>query len=254
MSTALDLVTDLSTLPVGDLLDAAIFVSQANENRGGKGKSANIGFGSAEHVTYFQTPRVYAPFNLDRGEKFESASYDSAKLLLTIKADAKGADALENLCVAMDKAVLKAAFENQLDWFGTAVKDYKSMEVIKDRYYPALSRRDMYEPQIKIKIDDSALIYSKVGLEKNAAAIKVDNSALVANSTVRAIIKFSAWSTGGKFGITLKATQVLVIESGVANKKRSFAAFTTNMIKDDDEEDDKDDKNDKENDDHENDD
>lgn len=223
-----NVIHDLSTLPADDAALIAMFhVSAPRDNSGGKGKSARIGYGSAERVVYFQTPRVYCPFGTDTFK----TDFGSEKLTLlaSIRNDAKGASDFVRLIKAMDEALVLAAFQNQDAWFGTPSKDYKSIDIIRDRHHTLLQARDGYEPQVKFKITESTQVYNKIN---NMERIEGQN--VPEKTTVRAIVAFGpAWVAGGKFGVQARCEQAAIIAAGTS-LKRTLAVC---VLKDDDDDD-----------------
>lgn len=228
----MDIIHDLSTLPTDDAeLQALIHVALPRDNAGGKGKSARVGYGSLEKIVYFQTPRVYCPFGTN---VFKSdAGFEKLTVLITIQKEMKGSDDYLRLVKAIDESVVQAAFENQDVWFGTAKKDYKSLEIIRDRHHPLLQERAPYEPQMKLKItEDQTRIY-----DKNNNMARVEGHDIPEKITGRGIVAFGpAWSAGGKFGVMAKLEQFMLIDNGMLRgNKRSL---DTCVLKDDDDDDD----------------
>lgn len=229
-----DVIHDLTTLSTDQTeLASKIFVGKPREYSNGKGgKSVSIGFGSAEKVTFFQTPRMYSPFGLDKSK--QDSGFESMNLVLNVRDEAKGSAELVALCQAMSHSVVKAAFDNQLDFFGTPVKDYKSIDVIKDRFHPILKTHEVYAPQLKLKIDESSTRF----FDKTAGKepIRMDDCIVPEKTTCRAIVRFGpVWiMSTQKFGITVKADQVLIIAAGVSMKRGPN--FDKIMVKDDSDE------------------
>lgn len=228
----MDIIHDLSTLPADDAeLQGRVHVALPRDNTGGKGKSARIGFGSLEKVVYFQTPRVYCPFGTN---VFKSDSgFEKLTLLITIQKDMKGSEDYLRLVRAVDEAVVQAAFENQDAWFGTAKKDYKNLEIIRDRHHPLVQDRAPYEPQMKLKItEDHTRIF-----DKNNNTTRIEGHEIPEKITGRGVVAFGpAWSAGGKFGVMAKLEQFLIIDTGMIRaSKRSLDAC---VLKDDDDEED----------------
>lgn len=221
-----NVIHDLGTLPTDEAeLMAKFNVCPPRDNSGGKGKSARIGFGSPERVVFFQTPRVYCPFGTDTFKT--DSGFEKLTLLISIRKDAKGADDFVRLVKAMDNALIQAAFENQDAWFGTAAKDYKSIDIIRDRHHPLLQERDGYEPQLKLKItENQTQIYDKTNNME-----RIDGHSVPEKITGRGIIAFGpAWSAGGKFGVQARCEQFMVITTGTARKR----ALDVCVLKDDD--------------------
>ena len=221
-----NVIHDLSALPADDAaLMATFHVCPPRDNSGGKGKSARIGYGSPERVVFFQTPRVYCPFGTDIF-KAESG-YEKPTLLCSIRKDAKGAAEFVRLIKAMDNALVQAAFENQDVWFGTAQKDYKSIDIIRDRHHPLLQERDGYEPQIKLKLTEATQVYNKPD-----GMARIDGYTVPEKITGRGIIAFGpAWAAGGKFGVQARCEQFMIISAGTTARKRVLDVC---VLKDDD--------------------
>ena len=215
-----DIIHDFSDLP--ENLDDYFYVSAPRDNRSGKGKSANIGIGAPERVRYVQTPRVFCPFGVEKAKQAES-TYETIKMLITIRSEAKGAVDFLRLCEAADKAVINAAFKNQTEWFGTPEKDYKSLEIIADRYFPLVKQRAPYDPQITAKIDEaSTRVFSK-GTAGGAPERIEDVLSVQAKTTMRVILRFGpAWAAGGRFGLQVRADQILVVAEGGMSLKRDI--------------------------------
>lgn len=227
-----NIIHDLSTLPADDAdLQALVHVALPRDNTGGKGKSARLGFGSLDKVVYFQTPRVYCPFGTN---VFKSdAGFEKLTVLITIQKGAKGSEDYLRLVKAIDESVVQAAFENQDVWFGVAKKDYKNIEIIRDRHHPLLQERAPYEPQMKLKItEDQTRIYDK---GNNMA--RIEGHEIPEKITGRGIVAFGpAWSAGGKFGVMAKLEQFMLIDTGMLrSNKRSLDAC---VLKDDDDDED----------------
>jgi hypothetical protein len=211
-----DVIHDLSTLPTDDNeLRSMVKISPPRENSGGKGKSARVGFGTPEKIIYFQTPRVYIPFGTDT---FKSDNgYEKLTLLITLRKEAKGVDDFTRLVRLIDEATVQHAFENQDTYFGTATKDYKSIEIIRDRFHPLLQVRDNYDPQLKLKIVENV---TRVFEKRDGAMERVDGTVIPAKVTARAIVQFGPiWAVSGKFGVTVRAEQVLLVGEGASTKR-----------------------------------
>jgi hypothetical protein len=223
-----NIIHDFSVLPTDEAeLVAMIHVSAPRDNTGGKGKSARIGFGSPDKIVYFQTPRVYCPFGTN---VFKSdAGFEKLTVLITLKKDSKGVEDYVRLVRAMDEAVINAAFENQDIWFGTAKKDYKGIEIIRDRHHPLIQDRDMYDPQMKLKITEGQTrIY-----DKSNEMARIEGHDIPEKITGRGIVAFGpAWSAGGKFGVQAKCEQFMLIDTGMRLKR----TLDTCLLKDDDDE------------------
>ena len=230
MANTDEIMYDLSGLPTDNTeLLSKIHISNPRDNAGGKGKSARVGFGRAEKIVYFQSSRVYCPFGTNVYKA--DSGIESTRLLITLRKDAKGVNDFIRLVKAMDEAVVKHAFENQDLYFGTAAKDYKSLEIIKDRHHPIYQERDMYDPQLKLKVDENLTrVY-----DKSQGMARVEGTNVPPQVTGRAIVAFGpVWCVSGKFGMMVRCEQFLIINAGMSIKR----GFDTCVLKDDDDEDD----------------
>lgn len=211
---ASSIVDNLTDLP--EDLSNLIYISDPRENGSSmSGKSARVGWRSMEQVQLFQTPRVYVPFGSDVF-KAEGSSYEKITVLLQLKSELKGTLEFIRLCTAMDRAVIKKAFENQDLFFGTARGDYKSYEIIEDRYHKLLQKRQDYDPQVKLKImENQTRIY-----DKKSGNTRVDGHMIPEKIYGRAIVQFGpVWVIGNKFGLVARCEQFLIIDEANSMKR-----------------------------------
>ena len=165
-----------------------------------------------------QSPEMYAPFGKSSWRNEDSGTTKNWIDLSFRDIDSRTPlQVFKKLIEDIDEMVCEEAFKNSFAWFG---KNYKSKDVVKALFtesirYPKDKATgeitDKWPPTFKLTLPQKNNEYTFECYDKKRNLINIDDFQTKGSKITSIIQCGGIWIAGGKFGVTWKAVQMLVI-------------------------------------------